>query len=77
MINKVYNYMEKTGMFNGMRGIVAGLSGGADSVCLILVLKNIIRRFKPELRLAAVHVNHGIRGEEAARDEEFSRRLSE
>ena len=77
MIDKVYDYMEKTGMFNGVGGIVAGLSGGADSVCLILTLKSIIQKFKPEIRLAAVHVNHGIRGEEARRDEEFSKRLSE
>lgn len=47
--------------------IVIGLSGGADSVLLTYLL---LQRFGCE-RLHAVHVNHGIRGEEADRDEAF------
>ncbi len=47
------------------------LSGGADSVCLFhLLIENGIP-------FAAAHVNHGIRGPEADRDEEFCRALSE
>lgn len=55
-------------------GCVLGLSGGADSVLLLIFLVKFkkSRNFK----LKAVHVNHMIRGEEADRDEEFSRRFS-
>ena len=53
--------------------VLIGLSGGADSVCLTHVLWEISGRLGIEL--AAVHVNHGIRGKEALRDEEFSREL--
>jgi tRNA(Ile)-lysidine synthase len=53
--------------------VVVGLSGGADSVCLLLTLKEIVQ--DTDISLAAVHVNHGIRGSEAERDEEFSRQL--
>ncbi len=49
--------------------IVIGLSGGADSVLLTYLL---LLRYGAQ-RLHAVHVNHGIRGEEADRDEEFVR----
>lgn len=47
------------------------LSGGADSVCLFHLLKNNNYSF------AAAHVNHGIRGGEADRDEAFCRNLAE
>ena len=50
--------------------IGVGLSGGADSVALLLAL---VQRGKPGL--FAVHVNHGLRGEMADRDEDFCRGL--
>lgn len=49
--------------------IVVGLSGGADSVCLTHALVSL--RDSLSLEVEAVHVNHGIRGEEALRDEKF------
>ena len=57
-------------------GILIGLSGGADSVMLSLILSVYRELELPELPLLAVHVNHMIRGDEADRDEEFSRSLS-
>lgn len=51
--------------------VVVGVSGGADSVCLLLVLKEIM----PPECITAVHINHGIRGDEAARDEDFVLKL--
>lgn len=48
-----------------------GLSGGADSVCLFHLLR------KSGYIFSAAHINHGIRGEEADRDEEFCRALCE
>jgi tRNA(Ile)-lysidine synthase len=55
--------------------VVVGLSGGADSVCLLLILKEACK--ETGVTLVAVHVNHGIRGEEANRDEAFCKRLCE
>ncbi len=52
--------------------VIAGVSGGADSVCLLLVLKRLEERFKTEIR--AVHIHHGLRAAADA-DEEFVRRL--
>lgn len=49
--------------------MLLGLSGGADSVYLTLVLQELAREW--ELELSLIHVNHGIRGEEADRDEQF------
>ncbi len=55
--------------------ILLGLSGGADSICLLSLLSDISPEL--ELKLTAVHVHHGIRGEEADRDAEFSRAAAE
>ncbi len=45
------------------------MSGGADSVCLLLLLSELGRDIG--LSLTAVHVEHGIRGEESRRDAAF------
>ena len=55
------------------RRIIAGLSGGADSTALVLSLYALSGKYG--FQLVACHVNHLIRGDEADRDEEFSRRL--
>ncbi|MFA9380340.1 MAG: tRNA lysidine(34) synthetase TilS [Acetanaerobacterium sp.] len=47
--------------------IVAGVSGGADSMALLHFLCAL--RAQYDLTLQVCHVNHGIRGEEAVRDE--------
>ena len=64
---KVFSYMEKHSMTSPGHRIVVGVSGGADSVCLLFVLLEYAKRVP--LKLAAVHINHGIRqdaGEDAA-----------
>ena len=55
--------------------VVAALSGGADSVCLLLALNEL--REELGITLSALHVNHCLRGEESDRDEEFCRSLCE
>ena len=51
--------------------VIAALSGGADSVCLLGLLKEL--EGEMELKLRAVHVHHGLRGQEADRDAEFAK----
>ena len=72
---KVMQYIEKQHMLKPADQVVIGLSGGADSVCLLLLLVQL--REKWNLTLHAVHINHQIRGEEADRDEAFARELCE
>lgn len=49
--------------------VLLGLSGGADSVALLLLLLDA------GVQVCAVHVNHGLRGEESDADEAFVRKL--
>ncbi len=69
MKNKVYNYIELNKMLD-CANLIVGLSGGADSICLISILQDYIRDNKLDINLYAVHVNHGIR-KAAIADEEF------
>lgn len=55
--------------------VIAAFSGGADSMALLHVLA--ARKSELGLTIVAAHVNHGIRGGEARRDETFCRRVCE
>lgn len=50
--------------------VLVALSGGADSTALLLLLGELRRAYS--LELCAVHINHGLRGDEAERDEAFA-----
>ena len=58
---KVFSYMKEHHMLKAGDRIVAGISGGADSICLLFVLLQWAKQVP--LSLAAVHVHHGIRKE--------------
>ncbi len=62
-------------MFGKADMIICALSGGADSVCLTLALKELSSEYG--FKIKAVHVNHLLRGAESDRDEQFCRDLCE
>ena len=70
---KLKAYIEKTGMLSSGDLVITGVSGGADSVFLLLFLKKQFSELN--LNIRAVHVHHGIRGEEADRDALFVEQL--
>ena len=69
------NRIRKTGMLGGQDRVLCGLSGGADSVFLFLLLRDLSEEIGFALR--AVHVHHGIRGADADDDAAFVRDLCE
>ncbi len=75
----IYNWLNRTVDLTADDGIIVALSGGADSVSLLAALDQLRRDggLPQELSLLAAHVNHGLRGEEADRDEAFVRNLCE
>lgn len=74
MEKKIFDYIEDNGMIEAGDTVIVGVSGGADSVCLLLLLNKY--KEKVSFTLKCAHVNHMIR-ETAARDEEFVRALCE
>ncbi len=75
MIRKVLSFVNQHHMIERGSHILAGVSGGADSVCLLLILKELLPYY--DASLTAVHVEHGIRGEESRRDAAFVQQLCE
>lgn len=69
MRRKVSEYIKFNHLIEDGDGIAVGVSGGADSVCLLHILFALYR--ESNTKLLAVHVNHGIRGKDADLDEEF------
>lgn len=61
MLEKVRKYIELHHMINVGERIVMGISGGADSVALFLILNELKGEY--DLELFVVHINHGIRKE--------------
>ncbi len=74
MIKKVLEYVRKYQMIQQKDTIVAGISGGADSVCLLFVLLEIQKQIPFSIEVA--HIDHGIR-EDAAQDARFVKMLCE
>ena len=66
---KVESYLKRWNMIERGEHIVAGISGGADSVCLLFVLLRL--RETQGIQVTAVHVNHLLRGKAADGDESF------
>ena len=64
MINRVIRYIREYHMIDEGDCVVAGVSGGADSVCLFIMLLEISKVIPMEIRV--VHVNHLIRSDAAA-----------
>ena len=75
MIEQVKEFCRQKQLLCPGDRVVVGLSGGADSVCLFLILSELAKEWK--LTLYPVHVNHNLRGEAADKDEAFCRSLCE
>ena len=74
--DRVCRYIRAKGLIAPGDRVLAAVSGGADSVAMLHLLLSL----REELRIGAVeaaHVHHGLRGEDADRDEAFVRRLCE
>ena len=65
MIDKVYRYMKSCHMIPPGRRILVAVSGGADSMCLLELLRKLQERAQLEIRV--LHVHHGLR--ESAEDD--------
>ena len=69
MLNKVADFIAKHRLLSREGLHLVALSGGADSVALLLILKEL------GYRIEAAHCNFHLRGEESNRDEDFVKEL--
>jgi len=66
LVDRVAATLDACGLFRDARCVLVGVSGGADSVALLAVLRELAERAGAMWRLAAAHLNHGIRAAAAA-----------
>lgn len=73
MVEKIFGDIRRNRMIEKGDYVIAGVSGGADSVCLLFVLAELQKSL--DFSLEAVHVEHGIRGKESLEDALFTEEL--
>ena len=75
LIKKINNFSYRYDLWQEGDKIVAGISGGPDSVCLLDML--VLLAKKKKFKLLMAHVNYGLRGEDSNEDEKFVKKLAE
>ncbi len=73
-IKSVTHTAKEFDMLANKDAVLVGMSGGPDSVALVLVLMALKDAYN--LSIGIAHVNHQLRGNEAQRDEDFSRHFA-
>jgi tRNA(Ile)-lysidine synthase len=74
LLDRVVHTIERHRMFTPGDRVAVAVSGGADSVCLLHVLRDLAPRWN--LSLGVVHINHNLRGDASRGDAEFVRSLA-
>ena len=74
-LEKFKNFIEENNLIEKGDSIVSAVSGGSDSVFMLEMLSAIKDDY--DLKIIVSHVNHGLRGAEAQRDEDFVKKLAE
>lgn len=73
MLNQIRDTIKKNHMLEPGDQVIVALSGGADSVSLLLALYDL--KHILDIDLSAIHVNHCLRGKESDSDEQFCTEL--
>ena len=74
LVARVYDTVQAHGMLLPGDVVLAGVSGGPDSVALLGILKDLTQQLS--LNIGVAHLNHCLRGKESDRDEAFVRDLA-
>ena len=75
LIRKVLDYIDEYEMLQDTGLVLVCVSGGADSMCLLEVMRHI--SYELEFDIAVAHYNHELRGAESDRDETFVMEICE
>ena len=75
MIHKVLNFIDSSDMLCDAATVLVCVSGGADSMVLLHVMREVSK--ERGFLIAVAHFNHNLRGEESDRDERFVKNFCE
>jgi tRNA(Ile)-lysidine synthase len=74
LIERVAEFVVRHGLFPPGCRVGVAVSGGADSVCLLKILLELVPRW--DLHLRVLHLDHRLRGADSRADAEFVQRLA-
>ena len=77
VVDTVEDSLRRHSLYRANETLLAALSGGPDSVALLLALHELSGRPDAAFRPAAAHLDHGLRGQEGRADRRFCRQLAE
>ncbi len=72
---RILHFIRENGLTSGKRRVLAAVSGGPDSVCLLNILNALSNELGIELHVA--HLNHRLRGKESEADARYVAQLVE
>jgi tRNA(Ile)-lysidine synthase len=75
LLNTVRGVIQKRGLLRAGERVGVAVSGGADSVALLLLLAELRKQLG--IVLSVVHFNHKLRGKDSDADEKFAGKLAE
>ena len=73
--DKLFEFTNSNGLFDGINRVLLAVSGGADSVVMAHALHRLRQQGRLQCDLVIAHVNHGLRGADSDGDEVFAREL--
>ena len=76
LVEKIERYIRQHGLLETGQQALVGVSGGADSVALLMALVELVQSGELNIKLAVAHLDHGIRGERSRADAEFVAELA-
>lgn len=76
LLRKIITLQRQKDLIPKGKALLVAFSGGVDSVALSLAMIEL-KDFLKLKRIALAHINHGIRGDESKRDEEFAKRFGD
>ncbi len=71
---RVAEFVSRRGVLRRGEHVLLMLSGGADSMAMLALVRAVDRRLGLGLGLAALHVDYGLRGADSARDRKITAR---
>ncbi len=75
MLRLTDKIIEEYNMLSGCKTLVAAVSGGADSVCMLHILQRVCR--SRNIDLVCAHFNHRLRGLDSDKDQQYVKKLCE
>ncbi len=75
MLNKILKTIKQYSMLKANDSVLVGVSGGADSIALLMILNTLTKKIP--IKLTVGHLNHMIRGDKAEQEAGFVKSISE